>query len=41
MLPEDEIWKYIKNIVKGLRDLHKMKVLHRDIKSANIFLGKG
>lgn len=31
----------MRNIVKGLRDLHKMKVLHRDIKSANIFLGKG
>lgn len=41
MLPEDEIWKYLGNILKGLRDLHKMKVLHRDIKSANIFLDKG
>jgi len=26
--------------VKGLKALHEMKILHRDMKSANIFLFK-
>ena len=26
--------------MKGLRELHRRKIFHRDLKSANIFLGK-
>lgn len=28
------------HVLKGLEALHKQKILHRDIKSANIFLNK-
>jgi len=38
IIPEQDIWDIFINVTKGLRDLHKMKILHRDIKSANIFL---
>lgn len=38
--PEDEIWRTFIQIVNGLRALHMRKILHRDIKSANIFVTK-
>lgn len=38
--PEEEIWDILKNVVKGLRDMHKHKMMHRDIKGANIFVYK-
>jgi len=38
LFPEEEIWDIIKCVVKGLRDLHNQKVIHRDIKSANLFM---
>jgi len=37
-LPEPLIWKYFTHMLKGLQTLHKMNILHRDIKCANIFL---
>ena len=37
---ESDIWKIFIQIVKGLRVLHNMKIMHRDLKSANIFLCK-
>jgi serine/threonine protein kinase len=37
---EPEIWKIFIQIVKGLKALHKHKVLHRDLKCANVFLNK-
>lgn len=37
--PEEEwIWKMIIQMVRGLKALHSLKILHRDLKSANIFL---
>ena len=39
-LEEDVIWKIFIQTVKGLKALHDLKILHRDIKSANIFLFK-
>lgn len=35
---ENEIWDILYQTLKGLRILHDMKILHRDIKSANIFV---
>lgn len=35
---EDVIWKFTLQIMLGLKDLHAKKILHRDIKSMNVFL---
>ena len=37
---ENEIWKIFIQITKGLKDLHEYNILHRDLKSGNIFLFK-
>lgn len=37
---EEEIWRIFIQIVKGLKILHNHKVLHRDLKWANVFLNK-
>ena len=36
--PEKEIWKIFIQLLKALNTLHDKKIVHRDIKSANIFL---
>lgn len=36
---EDYIWKVLIDLLKGLITLHNMRIVHRDIKCANIFLG--
>lgn len=35
---EKEIWKAMAHIAKGLKSLHEKKILHRDLKGANIFI---
>lgn len=39
-LDEDLIWKLFIQITIGLTALHNLKILHRDLKSSNIFLTK-
>jgi NIMA (never in mitosis gene a)-related kinase len=38
---EKEIWSVAYCLVKALRSLRSRKIIHRDIKSANIFLSGG
>ena len=37
---ESDIWRVFIQLVKGLKALHDLKILHRDLKSANVFLFK-
>ena len=37
---EPIIWSYAIQMIEGLKALHDMKIMHRDLKSANIFLVK-
>ena len=41
LLQENIIWKFFIKITLGLADIHKSKILHRDLKSLNIFLKEG
>ncbi len=36
--PEMKIWKYFLQMCVGLNYIHKSKILHRDIKTMNIFI---
>ena len=38
---EEEIWSTLIQLLNGLRSLHELNILHRDLKSANVFLFKG
>lgn len=38
LLKEEDIWRIFLQIVSGLKELHSMNILHRDLKSANVFL---
>ena len=37
-LREETIWRYLINLICGLKSLHDRKIVHRDIKCANLFL---
>ena len=37
---EEIIWLYSIQMIEGLKALHDKKIMHRDLKSANIFLSK-
>ena len=40
LIKEKDIWRYSLQMILGLKALHDRKVLHRDLKCANIFLSK-
>ena len=40
LLEESDIWRIFIQLVKGLKALHELNILHRDLKSANVFLMK-
>lgn len=35
---ENEIWKVAIQVIYGLKSMHDLHIMHRDIKSANVFL---
>lgn len=37
-LEEDAVWNYFLQILIGLHGIHKQNILHRDLKTSNIFL---
>ena len=39
-IPEAEVWSLFIQLLKGLQALHDLKIVHRDVKSANLFLTK-
>ena len=38
LIEETDVWSIFIQMVRGLKALHDLKILHRDLKSANIFL---
>ena len=40
LMDESLIWSVLIGVVNGLKVLHELKIFHRDLKSANVFLFK-
>lgn len=40
MLAESKIWRFFIEICLGIQYLHAKKILHRDIKTINMFLSQ-
>ena len=40
IFPEEEIWRIFTGMAFGIKSLHDKNIMHRDLKSANIFLNK-
>lgn len=41
MISELEIWKVLLHLLHGLSTLHNRSILHRDMKSENVFISEG
>lgn len=41
MFPETEIWSYLIQMLQGMKALHSAKIMHRDLKAANVFVQSG
>ena len=39
-MAESDVWIIFIQIVRGLRAMHDLNIMHRDLKSANVFLNK-
>ena len=39
-IEEAKIWSYMIQMTRGLKSLHEMKICHRDLKAANVFVTK-
>lgn len=39
-MKEEDVWSIFYQMVLGLKSLHDLKIVHRDIKCANVFLTK-
>ena len=37
---EDDVWYIFLQLLKGLKALHDLRIMHRDLKSANVFMNK-
>ena len=40
LIPEEKIWNWFFQLCNSLKYIHLKKILHRDIKTQNIFLNK-